>query len=118
MALGMTADEFWHGKPRLAIAYREADEIKRTKQYFDEWRSGVYVYEALLAASPAYREISKGIDHEYPNKPLFTTLSPEEVEEEKQKEQMEKNRAAFTAMANKFNHAFGNEQSEEGVEED
>lgn len=71
LAMGMSNDEFWHGDAKLAIAYREADEIRRDNQLYAEMRAGRYVYEALLAASPAFREWSKGIEYEYPTEPVY-----------------------------------------------
>lgn len=111
----MSSEEFWHGKPKLAVAYREAERIKRENRYFEEWRAGVYVYEALLTASPAFREVSKGIDHQYPTRPIFSSAPEKEMtEEEKNKAQMEKNKAAFMAMAEKLNAELAERQAEQG----
>ena len=58
----------------------------------------------MCAASPAFRELSKGIEHEYPSSPIFSIASQRVLtEEEKNKAQMDKNKAAFLAMAEKFN---------------
>lgn len=104
LAVGMSAEEFWNGEPKLAKAYREAEKIKRENRYLAEWRAGAYVFEALCAASPAFRELSKGIEHEYPSSPIFSTTSQKVLtEEEKNKAQMDKNKAAFLVMAEKFN---------------
>lgn len=103
----MSAQEFWHGNPRLAIAYRDAAKIKRQNKYQDEWRAGYYFYEALLTASPAFREISKGIRHAYPEKPVFTVDSLSGLtQEERDRQEMEKNRTNFLAMMEKFNQKF------------
>ena len=111
----MSSEEFWHGQPKLATAYREAERIRRDNRYLSEWRAGVYVYEALLTASPAFREISKGINHDYPQKPLFSSV-PEKgpSEEDKMKDQMEKNKAAFMAMAEKLNAELAERQAAQG----
>lgn len=76
----MTSDEFWHGDFRLAGAYREADRIRRCNRYAAEWREGVYMFEALLTASPAFRELSRGLEHEYPSEPIFSAMTAEERE--------------------------------------
>ncbi|MEC4272963.1 hypothetical protein VJ923_07315 [Adlercreutzia sp. R25] len=76
----MSAEEFWHGDFRLAGAYREADRIRRDNRYAAEWRAGVYMFEALLTASPAFRELSGGIDHEYPPEPIFSAMTAAERE--------------------------------------
>lgn len=109
----MSSEEFWHGDPRLVGAYREAERIKRDNRYLAEWRTGVYVYEALVTASPAFREISKGIKHDYPEEPLFTARPPKEIsQEEKDMALMERNKAVFLAMAEKFNAEFAEREGE------
>lgn len=113
--MGMSNDEFWHGNPKLAIAYREAERIKRDNRYLAEWRAGVYMLEALLTASPAFREISKGIDHQYPTKPIFSTTPVKEPsDEDRWREQMERSKAAFMAMAEKFNTEFAERKATQG----
>ena len=115
LAIGMSSEEFWHGDPRLARAYREAERIRRDNRYLAEWRYGVYVYEALLTASPAFREISKGVKHEYPKEPLFSATPPKEMsQEEKDKALMEKNKAVFMAMAEKLNAEFAERNENTG----
>lgn len=114
----MSSEEFWHGDPKVAVAYREAEKIKRDNRYLAEWRAGVYFFEALLTASPAFREISKGIDHQYPTKPIFSAVPEKEMsEEDKRKAQMEKNKAAFMAMAEKFNAEFAERQAAQGEQQ-
>lgn len=49
----MPQEEFWHGPPRLAVAYREAYAIRRDNEHLSEWRLGLYFRDALLNASPA-----------------------------------------------------------------
>lgn len=111
----MSADEFWHGRPRLAESFREAERIRRENRYWAEWRAGIYVQQALLAASPAFREISKGIEHDYPSEPLPMAASAKKVpsEEDRARMRMEENKAAFMAMAQAFNARFA-ERGEEG----
>lgn len=105
MSVGMSADEFWHGDFRLARAYREADRIRRENRYAAEWRAGVYTFEALLTASPAFRELSKGIEHEYPSAPIFSTVPRKrgKTEEERQERRMMEMMEAFKAMAEDAN---------------
>lgn len=111
----MSAEEFWHGNPRLVSAYREAERMRRENRYINEWRSGVYVYQALLAASPAFRDLGGGIEHDYPSEPLFST-SPKKVmsEDDRQRAQMEDNMAAFKAMAERFNARFAEREADQG----
>lgn len=107
LAIGMSAEEFWHGDVRLAESYREAMKIRRDNKLYDEWRQGVYVLEALVTASPAFREFGKGVEHDYPSEPIFS--SPErrkEIEEEKEKVQMEKMLAKFGARVVDINQSI------------
>lgn len=103
ISIGMTPDEFWHGPPILATAYRRAYKIKQenalNQELNREWRQGMYFYEALLAASPAFREFSKGINHDYPKEPLFSPESSEKESIDPAKAEMELMKAKFEAMA-------------------
>lgn len=107
LAIGMTAEEFWHGDLRLCKAYREAYAVKVENKYVSEWRMGVYVFEALKSAANAYREFGKVEDHPFPDKPIFSTeRSKEIIKEQEEKARMEKNKAAFEAFAAAFNARF------------
>lgn len=100
----MSPEEFWHGHPKLAEAYREAELARRDNRFYSEWRQGLYVLQALLSAAPAYREWTKGAEHEYPKEPLFSTRPAKaETEEDRERALMEQNKARFIAMAEKLN---------------
>lgn len=103
----MTAEEFWHGDLRLCKAYRDAYEIKLENRYVAEWRAGLYMFEALRSAAPAYREFSKGESHAFPERPLFSTERTKElIAEQEAKNRMERQRAQFAALAARFNKRF------------
>ncbi len=92
----MSAEEFWHGEPQLAVSYREAEKLKREMRYVAEWRAGYYVYRAVAA------NLSK--DSEYPSEPLFSAvLDDEQAKEQKEKATMEKMMTMFTARAASIN---------------
>ena len=114
LAIGMSSEEFWHGNPKLAVAYREAERIRRDNRYLAEWRAGVYVFEALLSASPAFREISKGVEHSYPKEPLFSTTAKAVSEEDREKAEMERKKDAFMAMVAKVNAKFAQDEENQG----
>lgn len=104
----MTAEEFWHGDLRLCKAYRDAFKRKLENRYQSEWRSGRYVLEALMSASSIWGFI-KGEKYEYPIEPLFKTPEANELHQvDEDKRQMEKNRAAITTFASRFNAALDN----------
>lgn len=103
----MSAEEFWHGDVRLAVAYREASKIRRNNKLHAEWRQGAYIIEAMLAASPAFREFGKGVEHEYPSEPIFSDPSrAKELEEKKEQAKMEKMLARFGAKAADINQSI------------
>lgn len=100
----MTARQFWDGDPRLAVSYREAERIRQEREYAAEWRAGRYALEALLAASPAFHEWTKGRSHDYPDGPLFETEERRrEREERRERERMERMLAWFGARASALN---------------
>lgn len=111
--MGMPSEEFWHGRPALVKAYRKAMDERRAEAYRSEWRQGIYVMEALLSASAAFREFSRGIEHEYPEQPLFSTEHDKEAAEEaRDKRKMERMKALFGARVAKVNMRF--EKASEG----
>lgn len=59
----MTYEQFWHGNPKLAKSYREANELKREHQAFAEWREGKYMQLAFASVWNS--------DASYPDFPLF-----------------------------------------------
>ena len=58
IAIGMTSAEFWDGEPRLAEAYKKADEIRQERQDAAAWLQGMYVYEAVCCASPLFHDFT------------------------------------------------------------
>lgn len=112
----MSSEEFWHGKPKLVVAYREAERIRRDNRYHAEWRAGIYTFQALMAAAPALKAFTKAEEHEYPSEPIFSTTAKAVSEEDRQKAQMEKAKAAFMAMANKVNEKLAERGITQGEE--
>jgi len=92
--MGMPAEEFWHGDPSLAAGYREAWRMRMQSAYKAEWREGLYVANAIAACF--------GKDSTYPEEPLFTMESPEEVEARKAMAAMERMKAAFISRVEKI----------------
>ena len=100
----MPAEEFWHGEPRLAIAYREAEKIKRENRYVSEWRAGYYVLRAVAA------NLSEKA--EYPEEPLFSTvLDDAQIREQREKAAMERAVTSFEAMVAKLNSNLENKNN-------
>lgn len=81
--MGMTYDEFWHGKPSLARDYRKAYDIKRHEKNQELWMQGKYIFDALRCAPLLVGFPDKNnkvpSDAGYPDKPY--PLSEDEAEE-------------------------------------
>lgn len=83
--MGMSSDEFWHGNPRLVESYREANKLKQEMKDYELWKQGMYVYEAMLDASPILHAFAKKgtKPRPYPDKPYG--ISGQESRQEKEK---------------------------------
>ena len=86
--MGMTSDEFWHGNPRLAESYREANELKKEIKDYELWKQGMYIYEALLDVSPILHAFAKKgtKPHPYSDKPYGVKEKVSKEEEQKKVE--------------------------------
>lgn len=87
LAIGMTYDEFWHGRFDLVISYRKAYELKQEIKDYDFWKQGLYFYEALIDVSPILQAFAKKgtKPRPYPDKPYGLKFEEQEVEEDKQR---------------------------------
>ena len=48
----MSYDQYWHGDPKIAKYYREAEKIRLEKRNQELWLQGLYVYEAISRLTP------------------------------------------------------------------
>ncbi|MBO7673615.1 MAG: hypothetical protein J6S63_01240 [Atopobiaceae bacterium] len=90
MAIGMSADEFWHGDCFLTQAYLKKEKIARDRRDFEEWKQGLYFLDAVSVA------IARGINGkkaDYPKEP-YGLKTPTRKEQT-----MKENVAAFEAFA-------------------
>lgn len=87
LAMGMTYEEFWHGKFELVKAYRKAYELKQEIKDYDFWKQGLYFYEALIDVSPILQAFAKKgtKPRPYPEKPYGLKNTETETEEDRQK---------------------------------
>ena len=100
----MSYEQFWDGDPRLVIAYRKAEDLRRKRMNEELWLGGIYTCEALLATVGNMFSKKGSTKHEYPAEPKPITIS--ELEERKEREQrakIERIKAAFTARALSMN---------------
>ena len=105
LAIGMTYEQFWEGEPRLAKAYREADEIRRKRQNQMLWLEGIYMSEALSATVGNMFSKNK---HPYPSEPLPITAEEQADRQEREKQaRMERIKASFMSRALRMNTKMG-----------
>lgn len=105
----MTYEQFWEQDCELVKYYRKAAQIRQDLQNQNAWLQGAYFYEALVDASPMFRDfVKKG------TKPAPYRDSPYGVFERKneprkksvQEQQDEKAKAFMQAFALANNKKF------------
>lgn len=107
MSMGMSWDEFWHGDPQMAAAFREADRIASRRRDQELWLQGRYVYDAMLAAAPLYQTFARSHrPRNYDEKPY--TQMAEDAEREKE---LESRLANGKALAERLAGMIGGWQS-------
>ena len=110
----MNYDDFWDGDPQIAADYRNAYLIKQKKDNFNAWREGLYFYDALLCAAPAFRDMVKSnkpvpyLDKPYP----LNEKERQENEEARRKSEMENIKKAMMAKMAAINKKFQNKRGE------
>lgn len=104
MAAGMTYKEYWEGDNDAPKYYRKMAREKAKQTNHDLWLQGMYVYEAILDASPVYRPFTKNPKPlPYPNKPYeIFEIEKKEKEQKQAKKDMEV-QDKFRAWVDRFN---------------
>ena len=110
--MGMSYEEYWHGRFNLVTAYRKAYKLKQEIKDYEFWRQGMYFYEALLDVSPILHAFAKKgtKPRPYPSKPYGLELDEKEdkIEIEKQKENERlKARLHFMNLTKALQRQFG-----------
>lgn len=104
LAMGMSADEYWHGDAELCRYYREAYAMKRQAANEDAWMHGFYVYSALKKASPLFRDWVKDHSPEmYFEKPIPFFEQSEEVRKQEEMKQDLDVQDTLRSWIHKFN---------------
>lgn len=97
MSIGMSRDEYWNGEATAVIDYRKAHEMKLREENRLMHHFGAYVYQALLAVSPAYNFWSKRRD------PMpYPTETIPILESEAKEREAEKKRSAMNKLFNRL----------------
>ena len=107
----MTYEQFWLDEPKLAKAYRKADELRQKRENTMLWLQGVYVAEALQAT--VGNMFTKGQKHQYPEEPFaITKAEQEERKERAEKAKIEQIKARFMARALSMNTKLGGQKND------
>lgn len=110
LAIGMTYELYWESDPRLVIAYRKADKLKRQRTNENQWWQGMYIYNALCCVAPVFRDFAKkGTKaHPYPDTPYpIDQKQRKKSEENKARKSAEDGKRYMEGFAAKFNARFG-----------
>ena len=109
LSLGMSYDEFYNKDCQLVKAYLKAYELKQQRDNTNMWIQGMYVYDAILCASPILHPFAKGGTEPVPymKEPYALSKEEQEVREEKAKrEQMLKGKAYMEHKLGIINKKF------------
>ena len=105
LAMGMTAQQYWEQDCTLVIPYREAYRIKQENENNYAWLQGMYVYEAILDASPILHAFAKSGTRArpYPERPY--DFRPKKKDETPESNQVKMDNAAafMMSVASRFN---------------
>lgn len=107
IAIGMPYNEFWYGDCSLTKCYREAEKIKRRQKNEELWLQGMYVYEAILDASPILHAFAgkNAKPTPYSEKPYpMTAKEIEQQKKEREEKEMKKAKAFFESMVTEINN--------------
>ena len=103
MLFGMTYDEFWHGDPFRAVAYRKLHKLRIEQRNEELWLAGLYIHNAVcVALNNAFSKQKQ----KYINKPL-QMFPPDETERERQ---IAENNRKLVKRLNRFKDEFEKRQ--------
>ena len=107
--MGMSSEEFWHGKFDLVKGYREAYKLKQEIKDYEFWKQGMYFYEALLDVSPILHAFAKkGTKPKpYSDRPYGVKKEDEIDEEEKAERERLKAKLHFIGLTRLLKRQFG-----------
>lgn len=59
LSIGMTYHDYWDGDAAMVKFYRDKHKRDLDRQNFNHWMQGMYIYEALVDASPVFNPLSE-----------------------------------------------------------
>lgn len=113
LSIGMTEQQYFDGDSCLVIHYRQADKIRKQRKNEFAWLQGMYIYDAILNASPALRAIGGSEPIPYRDEPYpITQEDAEKAEEKRRIAQFEAKREEMIARAAIINRNFNKKDGE------
>lgn len=105
MAIGMSYQEFWYEDCWIAKYYLKAYKIRKEQINEQLWLQGMYVYEAIIDASPLLHAFSKKGTKalKYSKEPYPLYEKTEKEKEVEVKKEREKAKLFFEKWAKKVN---------------
>jgi len=114
LAMGMTYEQFWEMESWLVKSFRKAHKIryeeKQNEINYSAWLSGVYTMKALQTGIPVVVNgfVKTHVDlPQFPEKPIDFAANSKA---EREKKQMELQRARMQMIAEQFNATFKRKQ--------
>ena len=108
LSIGMSYSDFWDGDCEMTKFYRDKHDLERERRNSELWLQGLYIYEALLDASPMFRDLTKTHKpHSYRETPVPITKNEIKRKDELTKRKLlENGREAMRAIMIEFNKKF------------
>lgn len=108
----MTPHEFWDEDPCLAVAYREAWEMKQATKSRDMYIQGLYFYEGVCCALSAVVSKHHSDVVPYRSEPIpLTEKAVKAQKERKEREEMEKNKRIMQTLMESLNRKLEAKQN-------
>ena len=60
MSIGVSYREFWFGDPQICKYALKAEKIRRERKNRDAWWQSLYMFKAMIDASPAFHDFGNG----------------------------------------------------------
>ena len=110
MSIGMSYDDYWDGEPEKTKYYREKAKWDMKRRNQELWLQGIYIYEAILDASPIlnpFNKKKKAIPYRSEPIPLDNVESEKE-KENKHKKELENGKQRMMEIMERINKRFDN----------
>lgn len=94
---GMTYDQYWHGDPWIARAFRKKWRLEQEEENKREWRQGLYIYDAVSTA--IHNNFVQGQKLSYIEEPIRIFPMTEEEEQAAMRKEQERVMQYYKGLA-------------------